>query len=304
MSIRANLGELKRSLEKPRNKWPEKKRIKAAMKQYKSAQGYSFDINSPSLFTEKIIWYKLFYCQDKLERIVDKFLFKGFVKEKLGEGYTIPLLGAWETIDDFRKDWDNLPDTFCLKSTLMSDGKGIKIIRNKNNINLDALCAEVSHWLKPYNTLINSYCRAYYNATPRILAEELMSEIDEQLYDYKFLCFGGEPKYIYTYKNRFTEADIPSQGYELTYYDVEWKKQNAVVDGHKTGSVPKPKHFGEMLDISRRLSKDLPFVRVDFYEFQDRVFVGEMTLYPHGGLLKYEPREFNLRLGSEIVLPI
>ena len=305
MSIRGVLGEFKRSVQTTRDQWPEEKRIRVAMEQYKKAQGYSFDIHNPQLFTEKIVWYKLFYKKPDLQRIVDKYLFKGYIEERMeSKEYTIPLYGVWETVDSLRKAWSNLPEEFCLKSTLMSDSRGIIMVHDKSSTDLDGICREVVHWLKPYNTLINSFCRAYYGTKPRIIAEEFMSEIDEQLYDYKFLCFDGVPKYIYTYKNRFSEGDNASEDYELTYYDIEWKKQDAVIGGHKNGNAPKPKHFEEMIEIAQKLSSGLPFVRVVFYEFRNRVYVGEMTLYPHGGLLSYEPKAFNQQLGNDLILPL
>ena len=113
-------------------------------------QGYSFDLDSPRTFTEKIQWQKTRFKRQDIVRYVDKFLFKQLIKEKLGDGFTIPMYGAWTNVNDFRNAWDSLPEKFCLKSTLQSDGKYIKVIE-KSQTDLEELCNEVKEWLRPKN---------------------------------------------------------------------------------------------------------------------------------------------------------
>jgi len=85
---------------------------------------------------------------------------------------------------------------------------------------------------------------------------------------------------------------------------LNWNRIDAQIGGKRNTEVPKPKHFEEMIEVAKQLSQSFPFVRVDFYETEQRVYVGEMTLYPSGGLLKYEPRSFNEYLGSLFQLPL
>ena len=59
-----------------------------------------------------------------------------------------------------------------------------------------------------------------------------------------------------------------------------------------------------MVEISERLGEDMPFVRVDFYEIEERPYVGEMTLYPAAGFEDFEPKEWDKTLGDWINLPI
>ena len=176
-----------------KNKWPLFLLRSRLMADYKKRHGYKMNLKNPKTFTEKLQWYKLYFKGDgHLERIVDKYLFKDYIKEHLGEGYTIPLLGAWTDINQLEKDWSSLPEEFCLKSTLQSDGNCIKFIHNKSSIPFDTIKKELKEWLNPKKTLINSFCKAYYNATPRILAEEYMQNVKDQLFDYKFFCFDGD----------------------------------------------------------------------------------------------------------------
>lgn len=282
-----------------RRDWPEKKRIQYAMDLYERTQGYRFDINNPKLFTEKIVWYKLFYKRNDFDRIVDKCLFKDYIREKLGEGKTIPLIGVWDNVDALEKDWDKLPEEFYLKGTLQSDGKSMMHIKNRSELSFQTIRNMVASWLDPRNTLINSFCRAYYDAVPRVIAEEYKAEVDGQLYDYKVFCFDGKPECFYVAVDHF-----PGQLSHISFYDLDWNRLDVQYGKHPNCDVAKPREFDEMLRIAAKLSKGFPFLRVDFFETSDSLYVAELTLYPGGGQTPYHPESFNLLLGNKFNLPI
>ena len=68
------------------------------------------------------------------------------------------------------------------------------------------------------------------------------------------------------------------------------------------GKINRPKNFNKMVEIAKSLSKDFPFVRVDFYEIEDKIYLGEMTFYPNGGYNAYYP-EWDYKIGSWLILP-
>lgn len=280
------------------SKWPLSKLIKSNMDLYESRHGYRFDIYNPITFTEKINWYKIFYDNGYLEKVVDKACFKDYIKDRLGEGYTIPMYNVYSNTKELMDDWDNLPEEFVLKSTVQSDGKFIKVIHHKSEVNIAELKSEVKKWFNPYNTLINSYCRAYYRAKPRVLAEQYMSQFDDQLYDYKFFCFNGKIECVYVANDHFIEKDYP-----ITFYDINWNKLEVKYGNHKTGDAPKPKHWEEMKEIAEKLSLGYPFIRVDFFDTEERLYMAELTFYPGGGMTPYYPIAFNKKLGDLFVLP-
>lgn len=279
--------------EKGKNEWSSEKRVDFLTKYYENTMGHKFDMNSPVLFTEKLQWYKEFYTPKGLIYIVDKYLFKQYIKSRLGDGYTIPLYGAWTDLKLFEKDWGKLPTAFVLKSTLQSDGRFIKIIRDKNTIDLKALKKELTEWLDPKKTLINSFCRAYHEGIPRILAEEYMEQVDNQLYDYKFFCFNGKPHCVYVAIDHF-----PGQLSHISFYDLNWNRLDVQYGEHPINNVEKPKHYEDMLKIAEKLSVDFPFVRVDFFDTEEKLYLAELTLYPGGGFTKYHPESFDKELGD------
>ena len=65
----------------------------------------------------------------------------------------------------------------------------------------------------------------------------------------------------------------------------------------------KPKQFEEMLDISKKLSRNTYFLRVDFYLVNNEIKVGELTFFHWAGFCTFDPEEYNLKLGNMIKLP-
>lgn len=295
--------KLRRHFEKPKNKWPTERLVMNLKKGYLHDHGRELNMDNPALFTEKLQWYKVFYDNENLTRAVDKYLFKDFIAEKMGGGYTIPCYGVYDSVQKLIDAWNELPDTFILKSTVQSDGRFIKVIRSKKDINLDELRSELKEWLVLKNTLINSYCRAYYNTIPRILAEEYVEQIDNQLFDYKFFCFDGVPYCAYAAMDHFKNGKN-SNDYPISFYDMEWNKMDVRYGNHITDSIPKPIHFEQMKTIANKLSAEFPFVRVDFFDTEEKLYIAELTFYPGGGNTEYHPLSFDEELGRRFKLPI
>lgn len=57
-----------------------------------------------------------------------------------------------------------------------------------------------------------------------------------------------------------------------------------------------------MLEISKCLSKDFRFVRVDLYQIEEKVYFGELTFTPDGGMLSYFTGEFDKNMGQLLFL--
>lgn len=288
---------ISRPFQKPISRWPLEKQIAKAMQDYERRQGHTFDLTHPVLFTEKRLWYALFFEHPDLTRLYDKYLFKGYIEEKLGPGWTAPLYGAWTSVRDLKRDWDRLPDRFCLKSNCSSLGENVVFVRDKSSTDKKALFREVKKWLDPMNTGINSYNRAYYGVTPRIMAEKLLTGNGDQLYDYKVMCFGGKPDHIMATSDRFP---LERGALNYTFYDLSWNKLPITTPGYRNADIPKPQGLNTMIRLAEKVSQGFPFVRVDFYDTVDGVIAGEMTLYPSPN---YDQKDWDLKLGEKFILP-
>lgn len=278
---------------------PSKKKQEIVEYQFEIKNNRKVDLDNPKRFSDKIIWYKLFYKNNDFEKYVCKVKFKDFVKETIGDGYTAKLYGAWTNVDDI--DWDSLPKSFVLKSNCSSFGNNILFVENKDEENIEELKEKVRPWLDFKNTAINSYSRAYYYVTPKIMAEELLGEIKEQPVDYKIFCFDGVPTYSYSAFEHFDNG--VAQSSKIAMYDMDWNVLPVIYKSSQCIPVKKPPHFEKMKEIAAKLSKDIPFVRVDFYDTDDRLLIGEMTFYSGDMANKFTPDVFDFEMGKHFQLP-
>lgn len=246
-----------------------------------------FDLCHPETFTEKILWYMLFYRHEELPGIVDKISFKAFVEKKLGPGHTIPLLGAYDSMEDLERAWDSLPEDVVIKSTCSGYDGNMMVIHQRSQMPFSSVRKTMANAFVTAKTLVNSDRWAYLGITPRVLAEEYRSNGAGMLYDYKVFCFHGEPRYFYV-----------RVGDTYTFYDMDWTRQEVTYRYHAMGSCEKPARFDEMVRLSRVLSADFPFVRVDFFDDGSQLYVGEMTFYSGGPESFYTPDSFDRVLGS------
>lgn len=61
---------------------------------------------------------------------------------------------------------------------------------------------------------------------------------------------------------------------------------------------PRPKRLEEMLESARLLAVDIPFVRVDFFEYGDQVLFSEMTFFPTSGMIPFTSRRADREIGD------
>ena len=67
--------------------------------------------------------------------------------------------------------------------------------------------------------------------------------------------------------------------------------------------IKKPENYNKMIKLSEKLSKNIPFVRVDWYEINGKLYFGELTFFPGAGFEEFTPEEWDYRLGELLKLP-
>lgn len=276
-------------------KWSQEELERVCMRNFTRDMGYSFDIRRPKTFNEKIQWYALFYNYEEISQASNKVSFKDFVSSKIGEGHVVPMYGHWDSVDGVRAEWDQFPDSFVLKGNMLFDDRGTMIIKDKSKVDVNKVIHIVKNWLNPRNTELNNvFCNMYKGVKPELLVEEYVSDGNSRLTDYKFYCFDGDPYCLYV---DFNGA--------ISFFDIKWQKLDVHYPNFPSIDVPlqKPPHFEDMIEAAKILSKGFPFVRVDFYDTEDKYYVGEMTFNSGYGHRIFEPYSFDLTLGKKFVLP-
>ena len=134
-----------------------------------------------------------------------------------------------------------------------------------------------------------------------VLAEEYMEDTETQeLRDYKFFCFDGEPKALFI----ATDRNNKQEETKFDFYDMDFRHL-PFKNGHPNSDkkIEKPDNFEEMKSIAARLSKGIPHVRVDLYSVNGRTYFGELTFTHWSGMMPFEPREWDFTFGEWIELP-
>lgn len=249
------------------------------------------NLRKPKTYNEKLNWLKLNDRNAKYSQFVDKYEVKKIVGEMIGQQYIIPTLGVWDKFDDI--NFNMLPEQFVLKCT--HDSEGIVIVKNKFELDMDEAKKKIESALKQNFYYIGREW-PYKNVKPRIIAEEYMEDhVDGELRDYKFFCFDGMPKAMFVASNRTTES-VNFDFFDLEFNHLDIKQKYA----HANKALRKPDTFDEMIRLATVLSKDMPHVRVDFYEVNGKLYFGEMTFYHFSGFMPFEPKQWDYIFGAWI----
>ena len=68
--------------------------------------------------------------------------------------------------------------------------------------------------------------------------------------------------------------------------------------------IRRPKNFGKMIELSEKMSSGIPFVRMDWYEINSKLYFGEYTFYPGSGFEEFDPESLDKKLGNLIDLSL
>jgi hypothetical protein len=251
-------------------------------------------LDNPQTFNEKLQWLKLHDRRPEYTMMVDKYKVREYIAQKLGAEYLIPLLGVWDSPDEI--DFDALPNQFVLKCNHNS-GIGMCICTDKSKLNIRNVKKNLRKALKEdYYLLGREY--PYKDVPRKIICEKYMTdESGVELKDYKIFCFNGKAEYVEVDFNRFIE-------HKLNTYNFNWEPLYFCDKSRNdySANISKPKGLNEMREIAESLSVNMDFLRVDFYEIEDKIYVGELTLYPGSGFIAFDPQDRDLYYGNKLKL--
>lgn len=256
------------------------------------------DLRNPKTLADKVSWLSVFERTPLMSVCTDKYAVREYVASNGLEELLIPVLGGpWNTVEDV--DFDCLPSSFVLKAT-----HGCKmncIVPDKSELDIATCRKRMQGWL---DTTYGTYSmELHYEEIPhRIYAEQLLAGYDN-LVDYKFHCFNGEPQFVLVCSNRQADGEKRMR-VTLDLFDMDWQPlfevQPAGGEIPGDGRIPKPALFAKMCRVARVLSRDFKFVRVDLYESDGVVLFGELTFTPACCVFPYFKEKFNIEMGKKL----
>lgn len=246
---------------------------------YKKRIGEKINLKNPETFNEKIQWLKLnyLYPNDLVTRCADKVAVRDYIKELGCEEILIDTIKIYNNVDEI--NFDELPNKFVLKWNF---GCGYNIIcTDKSKLNVNVTKKILKKWGRSKFHLHNSELH-YKKINRKIICEKFIEPENGVLpEDYKFYCFNGKAEYVMICYGR--DKGKP----DFYFFDRNWKIAKINKKSEKLPNnfnIPKPKMMDEMFKYADKLSKEFPFVRVDLYTTQDKVYFGELTFTPSAGL--------------------
>ena len=246
---------------------------------YNETFNKKLNLLEPKTFNERIQYRILFERLPIYSDLTDKFRVRDYIEEKIGSKYLIPLLGVYKNACDI--DFDSLPSQFVLKCN--HDSGSVVICEDKSKLNIKSVIRKLNSHLK-----INYYIKTrewhYNNIKPLIICELFLSQNGH--------VFKNEKIIIQIDSDRFGKHKRNMKDSDWNELDFTFKIKDKETD------LAKPHNFDKMKELAKLLSQDFDYVRVDFYEVENKIYFGELTFTPEGGLARFYPEEWDYKFGE------
>lgn len=225
--------------------------------------GSRLHYHHPVTLNEKLMWLNRYWQPQLKADCADKYKVRQYVQEKGLEQILIPLLGMYHNADEI--NFDELPEQFVLKC---NHGCGYNLFcRDKQSFDVVQARNQLNKWLQEdYSQVAGE--RHYANIQPCIVCEQLISE--KPPLEYQFWCVNGKPDSCLACRKNMDGT------YDSWSYSLDW--QRIYERPHENEeNLPCPTNYQQMQQYAEILSAPFPFVRVDFYEVNNKVYLAELT---------------------------
>ena len=264
-----------------------KKKFYAIGREYKMNRiGKHYNESNTITFQEKLNYLLINESPEDKTSIVDKLLLRNYSQKMLGKNICTPILKIYDNVDEI--NLEELPDKFVLKC---NHGCGMNIFcEDKSNFDLPKAKLQLKNWMD-INYGIVGFEYQYLNIKRKIIAEQFL---EKEIINYKFSCFNGEPKLVRV-KNKKNGTNI----YNIYY--TNWTISNIELADEKyiiSNLFKKPINFEKMLEYAKLLSSDFSYCRVDLYEVNKTIFLGEITFTPFNLDIKFKDNKTEIYLGN------
>lgn len=264
--------------------------------QYWLKMGRRLDLKNPKRYTEKLQWYKLYYHNPVMKQCINKYAVRDYVKNKGLESILVPIYAHYKWAEDV--EWEKLPSSFVIKTQHGGGGLNVFLVPDKSKVSRNEIVSKL-HFSNDKVLMGSGREWAYEGLETGVVVEKLLinrSNTKAGINDYKIFCYNGHAKYIVVDVDRYI-------GHKRNFYDRDWNDLHVLSDCPASDrEIPRPENLDEMLAVAEKLSEDFPYVRVDLYSVDGKVYFGELTFYPWSGYVQYTPDEWDYKFGEDFVL--
>ena len=136
----------------------------------------------------------------------------------------------------------------------------------------------------------------YYSGKKhRIIIEKYIKSDENEggLIDYKFFCFNGKVEYCLICTERFSDKGIKKGFFDSNLKPIKYEIPEYELKDYKMDNDV----FLQLKEVTEKLSKKFPHVRVDLYYTSNKIIFGELTFYGASGYIDY--KDFDFELGKK-----
>ena len=310
--------KLWKSLRKRKNKYLANKRYRIAKKlplnkyedflcdlyiQFMNKREYTkgkiLSFENPVTFSEKSQWIKLYDQDPRKPLYCDKYKMKKIISSKIGSEYVVPLISI-NGKDCFKNakeiNFDLLPNQFVLKCNHGSHM--IIVVEDKSSLtkrDIKKIKAKLNNWLKT-DYVYKVSLETNYAGIDRLIFIEEYIENKVDFRDFKIMCFNGKAHYMWINENVLDENKETCTTFDLDFIIPPFNMNVGIRPNIK--DMRKPRYFDDMIRMSNLLAEDFPFVRVDFFGNDEKIYFGELTFNSAAGYDVPYPVEYDKFLGD------
>jgi len=270
-------------------------------KHFKTMQGYELNLDNPKTLNEKIQWLKIHDRSNFHSMLADKYVVRDYIKKEFGEDLLIPLAFVTSNYKDITLS--NIPDYPCIVKATHDSGSYL-IIKDKSKVDYNKLLVDCRWWLNRNYYLVDREWQ-YKNIKPRIVIEKLLLTAKGKIpNDFKLNVINGKVAFIYVSIDREgkNKRNIYDRDWNPLYFT--WALKNKDIVHLRGEEINPPATLNRMIEIAEKIGEDFPYVRVDFYDVDGKLYFGEITQHHGGGFDQIRPIEMDYKYGELLDLKV
>jgi hypothetical protein len=246
-------------------------------RRFRKRIGCAGNFENPRTYEEKLNFRKLYGNHETYAQVADKVGVRDYVAERVGGRYLVASLGVHDRLRP--EVFDDLPRQFIIKANHGCSWN--KIVYDKEKLDVSETIRYFDRRLtETFGGRLGEF--HYSLIEPKVLIEELLLDEGGIPCDYNLYCYHHDGHFDFAIGIRFPDERPGAQ------FDKCWNLLEGELSPADQEKFVDPENFDEMVSVARALSEGFDFIRVDLYNVQGRIYFGELTCTPGGGLHSVE----------------